>query len=241
MLYCGGKTRIKHHITRYLARDREKGQLYIEPFVGGGNVISCFGGERIGYDINKYMIAFLRKVIQEGIDWIPKKVDAELFAKVKKNKDQDLALSGYIGFNFSYGGNFFTTFRNSYKGKRDGQRDYSREGIQHVLNHCKYLRSKPGLKFIRKNYQNISMQKLRDSFVYCDPPYFQTYHRNFKFDSHLFWEWACDIPAKTLFVSEASIPDEFKSKFKIVWQMDYKSTLKQKTSMTRKEILFKRC
>ena len=50
MGYMGGKHRIAKDIVKILRTHRKLGQLYIEPFVGGGSVISLMDGEREASD-----------------------------------------------------------------------------------------------------------------------------------------------------------------------------------------------
>lgn len=41
---------------------RKEGQWWVEPFVGGGNMIDKVTGNRIGADNNKYLIALLKEM-----------------------------------------------------------------------------------------------------------------------------------------------------------------------------------
>lgn len=61
MKYVGSKARISRHILPIIqgAIDRNGIETYVEPFVGGGNLIDkvhCHN--RIGYDNNEYLIGF---------------------------------------------------------------------------------------------------------------------------------------------------------------------------------------
>lgn len=68
MKYMGSKNRIAKHILPIILQDRKDGQWYVEPFVGGANMIDKVEGNRIGNDIHSYLIA-LHKAIQLG--WKP--------------------------------------------------------------------------------------------------------------------------------------------------------------------------
>ena len=65
MKYLGSKRRISKHILPIILKDRKENQVYVEPFVGGCNMIDKVDGIRIGNDINKYLIMFW-KAIQNG-------------------------------------------------------------------------------------------------------------------------------------------------------------------------------
>ena len=74
MVYMGSKRRIAKHIIPIMIADRKPDQYWIEPFVGGGNVIDKITGNRIdnridnriGADINKYTIGALKSIIDKA-------------------------------------------------------------------------------------------------------------------------------------------------------------------------------
>ena len=65
MRYMGSKRRIAKDLLKIMLPLRKEGQVWVEPFVGGANLIQHVDGERIGADNNKYLIA-LFKGLQEG-------------------------------------------------------------------------------------------------------------------------------------------------------------------------------
>ena len=69
MKYMGSKNRIAKHILPIILKDRKENQYYVEPFVGGANIIDKVGGNRIGADINPYLIEFF-KGLQNSRDLI---------------------------------------------------------------------------------------------------------------------------------------------------------------------------
>ena len=52
----GSKARIAKHILPIILKDRKPEQWYVEPFVGGGNMIDKVSGNRIGADSNQCVI-----------------------------------------------------------------------------------------------------------------------------------------------------------------------------------------
>jgi len=68
MKYMGSKARHAKHILPIILKDRKPDQWYVEPFVGGANVIDKVDGKRIGADINPYVIAML-DALSKG--WVP--------------------------------------------------------------------------------------------------------------------------------------------------------------------------
>ena len=47
MKYMGSKARIAKYILPIILKDRKEGQCYVEPFVGGANMIDKVDGQRI--------------------------------------------------------------------------------------------------------------------------------------------------------------------------------------------------
>lgn len=80
MKYMGSKARISKHIVPILLNHIGPGMDYVEPFVGGANVIDKIPADirRIGYDNNPYLIAMFRGV-QAGRSF-PMDIDKPLYA-----------------------------------------------------------------------------------------------------------------------------------------------------------------
>lgn len=62
MKYMGSKARIAKYILPIMLRDRPPDQWWVEPFVGGANMIDKVRGKRIGNDSNRYLIALLKEM-----------------------------------------------------------------------------------------------------------------------------------------------------------------------------------
>lgn len=107
----GSKAKIAKDILPIILDGRKEGQWYVEPFVGGCNMIDKVDGLRIGADNNKYLIA-MWKAIQDG--WIPEKIDAEYYKCVKNNKkNYPDHIVGWVGIACSYSGKWFAGFANN--------------------------------------------------------------------------------------------------------------------------------
>ncbi len=52
----GSKSRFHKALLPIILEGRNRGQLYIEPFAGGMNMISEVSGERIANDLNTFLI-----------------------------------------------------------------------------------------------------------------------------------------------------------------------------------------
>lgn len=191
MKYMGSKARIANEIipiiNLYKSKERYK---YIEPFVGGANVIDKVNyNEKFGYDKNKYLIALL-DYVSKGNE-LPTSISEEVYYMVRDNKtDYDDWYVGLVGFCASYGGRFFEGYPrgNDNKGK---PRDYTNEAIRNIV---KQQSSLNNIQFLTEDYINLDFSKEK-VVIYCDPPYAQSkpYKTELlgKFNTDKFWDTIC--------------------------------------------------
>lgn len=113
MKYMGSKSRICKYIVPIIQEYIDKNNIkkYWEPFVGGANVIDKIKcAKKVGSDKNKYLIALLNRMKQNGE--LFETVSKELYDKArdcfnsqtKEFEDWEL---GNIGFLASYNGRWF--------------------------------------------------------------------------------------------------------------------------------------
>ena len=161
MKYMGSKARIAKHILPIILQNRTSDQWYVEPFVGGANMIDKVEGNRLGADLNDPLIACLSGL---SSGWLPQKeVSEDFFNQVKKdNSIVDLATLGYIGTQLTYGAMWFSTYRRD----NTGLRDYANEAFRHVEKQASKIK---GVKFISGSYSDLDVPA--KSIIYCDPPY----------------------------------------------------------------------
>jgi len=220
MKYMGSKNRIAKHILPIILKDRKEGQCYVEPFVGGANLIDKVGGSRIGSDCNKYLIALHKALQNEQLP--PEEISEEKFTAIKNNKDEfEEWLVGYVGFQLSYGAMWF----GSYRRDNEGKRNYSKEAFNNVKKQAPKLK---GIDFYKKSYSELSIPD--NSLIYCDPPYKGTakYKANeVEFNHDDFWQWCRDKVKEghSVFVSEYNAPEDFVC----VWQKEINSSLTKNT------------
>jgi DNA adenine methylase len=72
MHYLGSKARHAKDIIEFTQSKRKPGQTYVEPFVGGGNMICRVPadlGPRIANDYNFHMVQLLDQLANHG--WLP--------------------------------------------------------------------------------------------------------------------------------------------------------------------------
>ena len=235
MKYMGSKNRISKYILPIILKDRKENQYYIEPFVGGANMIDKVDGLRIANDVNKYLIA-MWKGLQQNLDR-PYNIDKELYslARTAFNNDDNSIFSdfliGWIGWMGSYNGRFFD---GGYSGHSVGKRDYITEQIKNIEAQINNIK---GINFIASDYQSLKIPN--NSIIYCDIPYKDTkqYLTSKDFNHNDFWEW-CRIKAKEghqVFISEYNAPEDFEC----IWEMEVTNSMNTTKTYKPTEKLFK--
>ena len=210
MQYQGGKFRIVDDLLRVMLPLRKPGQVWVEPFVGGANVIAKVPGKRIGADIHKPLIA-MWQAVQRG--WLPPKVvSRELYNRVRAQQAKfPLELIAAVGFGTSFARKYWGGYLESDK--------RTRTRMPYAAQFRKNIEAQvPGVscvKFLCSDYRALKLPK--NSFVYCDPPYNGVLgYSKTKFDNEEFWAW-CTTQVRSghvVFVSEYTAPEGWCA----VWQ-----------------------
>lgn len=233
----GSKNRIAKDIVPIIQKaiDDNNISTYIEPFVGGANVIDkIYCDIKIGNDLNRYLIALLKHV-QSGGE-LPSTIDREEYNKVRfafNNHDtfeyEDWYV-GAVGFLASYNGKFYQggygkpVYEKTKTGLR--YRDYYREAKDNLLKQASNLKD---VQFTCANYRII---KVTNSLIYCDPPYANTtqYSNSKDFDYNEFWEIMREWSKNNIvYISELQAPDDFECVWKHETSRSIQATGKSKT------------
>lgn len=209
MKYLGSKNRIAKHILPIMEQYREN-RTWVEPFVGGANMIDKVKGNRIGADLNEYVIALLNEMSKPN--FIAPEISEDKYNELKSNKQHyEKWVVGYAGTQLSFGATWFGSYRRDSLGKRN----YCKEAQTNVNKQSKNLQ---GVVFLNSSYLDLQIPK--NSLIYCDPPYNTEatkgkYKDNFNHD--IFWQWCRDKHKEghIIFVSEYNAPTDFKC----VWEM----------------------
>ena len=228
MVYMGSKNRIAKELIPIITKDLKPNQWYVEPFVGGANMIDKIEHPyKLGADNNKYLIALL-EAVQNGQE-LPEHITKDEYIAVKTNKDNypDWYV-GFVGFVCSFRGKFFGGYSGYYTTKTGIQRNYIKERINNILK-----QNLDGIKLVCSSYDALDIPA--NSVIYCDPPYNGTTKYKDSFDSDAFWQWCRDKAKEghTVYVSEYNAPEDFKC----IWEKQINSNLGG-TSKTATEKLF---
>lgn len=218
MKYMGSKNRIAKLILPIMLAERKPDQWWVEPFVGGANMIDKVQGKRIGADKNPYVIDALVAIRDHVLD-LPKN-NSEFTEEDYKQlrKSDDYKYKGYAGFAFSYGGKWLGGWRRDGLGKRD----YVNESYKNALNQSPLLQD---VRLVNESY--LDLQIPENSLIYCDPPYKKTTKYKDDFNHDIFWDW-CRTQTKsghTVFVSEYTAPEDFEC----IWKKEIVSSLTKDT------------
>ena len=206
--------------------ERKQGQWWVEPFVGGANMIDKVEGNRMGNDSNEFLIALLIAMRDGYIP--PTDISKELYYAIKSRPaDYPKELVGFVGFLCSFGGKWFGGYAFNKKGN-----NYAERGSRCIVKQAKNL---DGVVFKFGSYLELEIPE--NSLIYCDPPYADTCKYKDDFNHDIFWNW-CRTQAKrghTIFISEYSAPNDFVC----VKEIQHKTILDKNSQYPRIEKLFR--
>jgi len=228
MKYMGSKNRIAKYLLPIML-ENIGGRTWVEPFVGGANMIDKVDGKRIGADLNEYLIS-LFSGIQNGFI-PPNEVTEDEYRNARLNRIVSPLVS-FIGFGCSYSGKWFGGYARGNTNKGE-PRNYCLESKKNILKQSANLK---GVEFIHSSYKDLEIPD--NSLIYCDPPYEGTTKYKDGFNHAEFWEWCRDKTKQghQVFISEYNAPDDFIC----VWSKEVNSSLTKDTGGKKaKEKLFK--
>ena len=231
MRYLGGKSRISTQLSNVVnttfERERERERVFVSLFCGSCAIESKVNADvKILNDKHPYLIA-MWKALQDG--WIPPdKISKEQYKYIKEHKDEDMALSGFVGFGCSFGGKWFGGLAANKRGD-----NYCRRANKSVLKDLDGLRS---ATFLCLDYKDVEIPQ--GAIVYADPPYDNTTGYSLgNFDSNEFWNYVRKLSETNIvLISEEKAPDDFVS----IWSKEQRRTIDNVNSNTfiRTENLF---
>ena len=244
MKYMGSKSRICKYIVPIIQEYIDKNNIkkYWEPFVGGANVIDKIKcAKKVGSDKNKYLIALLNRMKQNGE--LFERVSKELYdrardcfnSQTKEFEDWEL---GNIGFLASYNGRWFDGgyakpgFEKTKNGER--YRDYYQEAKNNLTKQFQNFIGIENSRFCVLDYKDYTPN---GCVIYCDPPYAntKTYVSAQDFNHEEFWEtmrkWSKN---NVVLISEENAPEDFR----VVWSQQVSRSIKANDKTTAIEKLF---
>jgi len=216
----GSKNKYANELLPIILKSRLPNQWYVEPFVGGFNMIDKVIGNRIANDTNYYLIE-LFKAVQNG--WLPPtNISEEEYKNIRTNKDlYPPYLVGFVGFGCSYSGKWFGGYA---RGNTNNgvSRNYCDESRRNLLKQARKIKD---VIIYNKNYLKLEIPK--NSIIYCDPPYADTTSYKDNFNHDLFWNWvrSMDMQEHKVYISEYKAPEDFIC----IWSKKVNNTLVKET------------
>jgi DNA adenine methylase len=162
-------------------------------------------------DKHKYLIDLLVGV-QNGYE-LPEFISEEQYKYIRKHKDEDNILTGFVGFGCSFGGKWFGGYA-----RNKTNTNYALQSKKSLLKDMSTLQA---TCFTCQDYKDVKLPE--GCVIYADPPYNNTTgYGNEKFDSSEFWEYAREASKEHLmFISEQEAPDDFV----VIWECPFTRTL----------------
>ena len=235
MKYMGSKARISKDIAPIINNLIKENNIknYIEPFVGGCNMIEHIVCEnKIASDNNDYLISMWRD-LQKG--WNPpNEITKELYIDIRDNKDKySKSLVAIAGFCATYNAKWFGGYAGIVKTKIGTYRNYYNEAIRNIN---KQVHKINDVEFRYCDYTQYS--NIKNSLIYCDIPYQGTtqYGTSKDFDYDKFWDWVRDMSKDNIvLVSEYNAPNDFEC----IYEKTLTTTLDKNSRKKDTEKLFR--
>lgn len=224
MKYLGSKNKISKHLKPIIESYLIDKDVYIEPFVGGANMIDKINfNNKIGSDLNKYVIELL-KVAQNNTELIPNEIDEEEYNKVKNNKESfEEWYVGLVGFCATFGAKWFGGYA---RDKKTG-RNIPEEGIKNLKKQAPNLKN-----IIFKTCGYESYKDIKNAVIYCDIPYSGTTKYKDSFDKERFMNFLLELDeSNVILVSEYDMPED---NFTKIWEKEVKVSISQTKKATEK-------
>ncbi len=236
MVYQGSKSRVAKEICPIIQKaiDESNCDTFVDAFVGGANLIQHIKCEnRIGYDINPYLIALLNNLDKIPNFEVPISKEEYDICRAEQRSAQLTHPDWYIGavgYIASFGGRFYDGGYAKDVPASDPKRHEHRNRKNNILKQTPEL---IGCKFEVKDFFSLDCT---NAIIYCDPPYNGTKPYPYdNYDKEAFWNKVRELSERNqVFISELSAPDDFK----MVWHKKIKNTVGLNNSLDQVEKLF---
>lgn len=219
MVYQGSKNRISKFLVPIIQKyiDDNNIKTYIEPMVGGANIIDKIVCEnKVGGDINSELIALLQYIQTDNeISIAPEMCTFEHYTDVRENRrlhtnKYSMKYTALIGYCASYGGRYFD---GGYGRDSKGGRSIYNERVRNLKEQAPHLKD---ITFMCCDYKKFA--DCKDCLFYFDQPYKGTKQysiQNINYDE--FYDFLRQLSKNNIvLVSEYNMPNDFKC----IWQRE---------------------
>lgn len=236
MVYQGSKARIAKYIAPIIQKaiNDSHANTFIDAFVGGANLIQHIKCEnRIGYDLNPYLIAILNNL--DKIPSIEVPISKELYDTCRAEwRSAQLThpdwYIGAVGYITSFGGRFYDGgyCKDEYP-SAPGRHEHS--GRKNNI-----LKQAPSLEGCQFEVKDFFSLKPKGAVIYCDPPYNGT--KPYPYDHYtkdMFWNKVKELSKDNIvFVSELDASEDFEC----LWSKPIRNTVGADNTRMQTEKLF---
>lgn len=221
MVYQGSKNRLAKYIVPILQNYIDKYSIitYIEPMVGGANVIDKIRCKnKIGSDINDELISLFNYIQSDTeISIAPDNCTFEHYSDVRENRKNNgdkysKEYTALIGYCASYGGRYFD---GGYGRDSKGGRSIYNERVKNLKDQAFNLSD---IEFRCCDYHHY--KDIQGGLIYFDPPYKNTkQYSKQSIDYDEFYDFCRELSKKNIVVvSEYNMPEDFVC----IWEKDRK-------------------
>lgn len=216
MRYVGSKNRLSKELAPVVeSYITDETVAYIEPFVGGANMIDKINHHnKIGSDLHNELIALLN-YSRDNYKELPEKISEEEYNRVKANRDRyEPWYVGLVGFCGSFGAKYFGGYARNKKGENSGE--WSAGAIKNLKKQSERFKH---ITFECKSFTDYNPNDYKDCVFYLDPPYRKTLaYSTGGFPYEEFDNWAIALAKNnTVLISEYELPED---KFECIWSKD---------------------
>ena len=158
MQYVGSKNRLSKDLVPIIqSYITESTEGYLEPFVGGANIIDKIKcKKKIGCDIHEELIELLRYSQKNEL---PETVTEEEYANVKNNKENyPKWYVGLVGFCGSFGAKYFGGYA-----RGNDKRNRQNEAIRNLMKQAPELKD---IKFECKDFRDVNKDEFKNYVIY---------------------------------------------------------------------------
>lgn len=137
MQYLGGKCRIAKPISELILQKKEGTKTFVSLFCGGCAIetkLAPHFENVICNDLHPYLIA-MYQALQNGYD-LPENISEEQYRYIREHKDEDKALTGFVGFGCSFGAEWFSGYARNKRGD-----NYAKRGRNAIMRDIENLKT----------------------------------------------------------------------------------------------------
>lgn len=227
MKYMGSKNKLAKELVPIIqSYIKEDTVAYLEPFVGGANIIDKINHRvKIGSDIHKELISLL-SYAKLNSDKLPTGITKDEYIAVRDSKDEyDDWYVGLVGFCASYNAKYFGGYAGECQTK-NGIRHYDQEAINNLKKQSAFMQD---INFYNKSFLDYDPNKIKKYVIYCDIPYKNsTGYETRDFPYYDFYQWCIEMAKNnTVLISEYDMPTEY---FDVIWEKEHRTFLDNKNN-----------